>query len=235
MKKIFSSLFIVLLITGCSANYNLTIESSLNVNENINIIGDDRFKIDGNYTVDTMYDTILNTYSENVDKNKISNIEKYLDNNNLSIKLNNNYTNLDELSKSYYFSLIYPNNLKVTTDENIVTLNTDNNMNNLWVFMTDMEDDPLIKQLNINIKVPYVVTNNNADKVDEKNNIYTWEYNFQTTNKIISISFDKNNLHVVENKSIKILIYILIFLAIIGIGYLIYKKSQKIKNKNNKI
>ena len=107
--------------------------------------------MDESYTVDTMYDTILNTYSDSIDKTKINNVEKYLDNNNLSIKIDNSYPNSDELSKSYYFSLIYPNNFKWTTNENIITLNTDNVMNNLWVFMTDMEDDPLIKNLNIRV------------------------------------------------------------------------------------
>lgn len=235
MKKISIILFISLLLTGCSANYNLTIDQSLNINENINIVGDDRFKMDESYTVDTMYDTILNTYSDSIDKTKINNVEKYLDNNNLSIKIDNSYPNSDELSKSYYFSLIYPNNFKWTTNENIITLNTDNVMNNLWVFMTDMEDDPLIKNLNINIKVPYTVTDHNADKVDEKNNVYTWEYNFQTTNKMISISFDKNNIFVVENKTVKILIYILIGLVIAGVGYYVYRLLEKRKNKNNKI
>ncbi len=235
MKKIFILLFGILLLTGCSANYNLTVDQSLSVRENIDIIGDDRFKMNSSYTIDTMYDTILNTYSNNIDKNKINNVEKYLNNNNLSVKINNNYSNLDELSKSYYASLIYSNNFKINTNENIITLSSDNIMNNLWIFMTDMEDDPLIKNLNINIKVPYIVTNHNADKVDEKNNTYTWEYNFQTTNKIINISFDKNNIYVVENKTIKVLIYILIVLGIVGIGYFIYKLLEKNKSKNNKI
>lgn len=234
MKKIILILT-VLILTGCSANYNLDIDKSLSSNENININGDNRFKIDNNYTIDTMYETVLNTYSDILDKTKINNVEKYLDNNNLSLKINNTYSNLDELSKSYYFSLIYSNGLKSTTNENIITLSTDNVIDNLWVFMSDMEDDPLINQLSINIKVPYVVTINNADKIDEKTNTYTWEYNFQTTNKTINISFDKNNIFVPENKTKTIIIYVLIFIIILGIGYLIYRLIQKNKNKNNKI
>ena len=55
-------LFLLLLLTGCTAQYNVSIDKDLNVLEKITVLGDERFEITGSYTVDSMYLALTNIY-----------------------------------------------------------------------------------------------------------------------------------------------------------------------------
>ena len=57
-------LFLLLLLTGCTAQYNVSIDKDLNVLEKITVLGDERFEITGSYTVDSMYLALTNNYDE---------------------------------------------------------------------------------------------------------------------------------------------------------------------------
>ena len=63
-KKTIILILSLFLLTGCTINYDVTINKDLTVVENMEILGDDRFKIGSEYTVDTMYETLKETYSE---------------------------------------------------------------------------------------------------------------------------------------------------------------------------
>lgn len=234
-KKIILSILGIILLTGCSANYDVEINKDLMVKEDLSIIGDDRFNITTEYTVDTMYNTLIETYSELINDGDLDNINKYSKNNNMAISVSKTYANLTDFGKSKYIKKIYADGLTVSTKKSIVSITSGTTLDNFWLFVNGMEEDPLIGKLNVNIKVPYVVTENNADKVDKKNNIFTWSYNFQDSSKSINLEFDKNREFVSGIDTKKVIKYILYVIGILLIGFGIYKMTKNKNKKNNKV
>jgi len=226
---------ILFVVTGCTAEYNVTINKDLTVSESIQVIGDDRFKLTNEYTVDSMYNALTNTYNEIYDIVKNNIINKTSIDNNLSVNGENTYASVKEFINSDYIKILYGDGLSMKTSGNVITLSTDNTVDNLWLFIEEMDEDSLISELNVNIKLPYLVTDNNADKVDDKNNIYTWEYDFNSYDKQILLEFDKSQSFKKGIGFLTILKYVVV-IAIIGVvGYFGYKLLGGLSNKNNKI
>lgn len=226
---------IILLLTGCTAEYNVTISKDLKVEENVVVLGDDRFKITGSYTIDSIYNALINNYSDIYNIVKNNNINKYSDSGNLSASSEKSYNNLNDYVLSDYIKVLYSDGLSLKENGSVITIASDNLMDNFWLFLDDMDSDPLITELKINIKLPFVVTDHNADDVDEDSNTYTWVYNQNNASKQISIEFDKDRLFTENNILLIILKYGLFFLIIGVIVYFGYKILINNGNKNNKI
>lgn len=226
---------IILLLTGCTAEYNVTINKDLKVEENVVVLGDDRFKITGSYTIDSIYNALINNYSDIYNIVKNNNINKYSDSGNLSASSEKSYNNLNDYVLSDYIKVLYSDGLSLKENGSVITIASDNLMDNFWLFLDDMDSDPLITELKINIKLPFVVTDHNADDVDEDSNTYTWVYNQNNASKQISIEFDKDRLFTENNILLIILKYGLFFLIIGVIVYFGYKILINNGNKNNKI
>jgi len=78
MKKIIYLVFCLFVLTGCDVNYNVTINKDLTIYENLEIIGDDRFKLTNEYTLDSLYETLKETYSELIQEGDLDNVNHYL-------------------------------------------------------------------------------------------------------------------------------------------------------------
>lgn len=231
-KKIFLTIIGLVLLTGCTANYDITINKDLTVEEKFEVIGDDRFKLTADYTKDSMYDTLKETYSELITEGDLDNVKTKVVNNNLAITSNIKYNNLSDFSKSKYIKKIYSDGLTVSTDNSVITIKSEDELDNFWLFVDGMEEDPLITKLKVSIKLPYQVIDNNASKVDKKTNTYTWEYDFQDYNKRLEITFDKNKEFVYGVDTKKVIKYVIYIVIILLIGFAIYKIATS-KNKNN--
>lgn len=228
-------LFLLLLLTGCTAQYNVSIDKDLNVLEKITVLGDERFEITGSYTVDSMYLALTNNYDEIYNIVKNNSINRYSNNNKLAVSGEKSYNNLKDFVLSDYIKILYSDGLSLKEDGNIITVSSDNLMNNFWLFLDDMDSDPLIEKLEIKIKLPFVVTNNNADEVDNKSNTYTWIYDQSSASKQINLEFDKERFFDGNNIFITIVKYVFFFLVIGSILYVGYKFLIKRGSKNNKI
>ena len=119
--------------------------------------------------------------------------------------------------------------IKVTTDNNLVTIKTNG-------FLPYVEDETDVRypisNLNINIKLPYVVTSNNADSYNKKTNTYTWNINSETLDKEINLTFDKSKIYVYN-----LVMYISIaILCVIGLIIALIVFHLRKRNKtNNKV
>lgn len=234
-NKIIICLITIMLLTGCTANYNVTINKDLTVEENFEVIGDDRFKLTSGYTEDSMYSALKETYSELITEGDLDDIKTKIVNNNLTITSNIKYNNLNDFANSKYIKKIYKDGLKVSTDRSVVSITSINELDNFWLFVNGMEEDPLINKLKVSIKIPYEVISNNATSVDKKTNTFTWEYDFQDYDKSIEITFDKNKefIYGVDTKKVtKYIVYIILLGLVIFAIYKVYKNKNK---KNNKI
>ena len=232
IKKIIFVIVLCFLITGCaSVDYNINIQKDLTVIEEVNISATkDYFD---NFYMNLPITIVNEAYNSFwMDSVKENNYKYELRKNNRpypSVYVSKKYNSLAEWSDKTIFKNQSFEDVVISNKENLMTIKSIN----FLPYVDDQTDIRFsISDLVINIKLPYVVTNSNADKINERTNTYTWLINEKTEDKVIDITFDKTKIYVYNYYmyiSLLILILIIIVLIIIIIRY-------RIKNKtNNKI
>ncbi len=205
----------VLLLSGCSFEYNVEITpDNIGESNNIYIENVNKSNIEKN-----VYDLILKyvgSFDElGVEKSKII---KKNDIYGMSFYRNFNFSDYKNLST---FSLCY-DNYKIVNNGNRVVIATSKEFK---CFDKFEELDDVI----INITTDLDVISSNADYVD--NNKYTWFINKDNANdKSISFIFDNNRKIKIE-KSIGAFGIVVISLLVIGIIVIIIRLRGKRKNK----
>ena len=235
MKKIILLVIFLLLLTGCaSVDYSLDIEKDLSVVENVKISATKDY-------FESFYKNLPITIVREAYNNE--ELMKPLKDNNYDYNLKNEYPYPNVYVKKKYTSLdIYQNttvfkgqvfnNINVVKKDNLITINaTDFIKYNLEDSDGELGGSFPVSELIINIKVPYVVTDSNADSVDKKNNIYKWVVNEKTEDKEIKLTFDKNRIFISNLNAIVAMIIIII----IVIGLIVYFGRVYYKNKNNNL
>lgn len=219
MKKIIMLVTILLVLTGCTAKYSITINEDLTVIEEASLAGTSEF-----------YETYYKSTKKNVLKMLIDSYKDILDANNYEyklveeeepfVKVQNKYDNVrDYIEKTILFN-DYFDTVKYIEDGNIKKIETEG-------YYPNNPEDPNrfdIKELEISITCPYKVINNNAKRVNKKTN--TYYFDLFKDNKIIfeydsSKKFDPNE---------GVLVKLLIILGIVVVGWL----TVIMKNKKNK-
>lgn len=219
MKKIIkyiSIIFILILLTGCSGNYNVIINSDLSVNEELELTIDNEYgqyqktlsifeknNIDkDNYDVNVEDDEIKIKYNE-----KFDSIEQYISNSKVYKQLINNI----QLNRNNDYIDIY-------VDENLKIKNKYTNING-----TNLVDLDVIQ---VNITNPFKVVLTNADMIND--NVYTWSITKDDISKKIQMQF-KPKLDVFPIKPVVVGIVILISSTILIYNLLKrYKGRQRI-------
>ena len=215
--KIFIIGILLILVTGCSGNYNLKINDNMSIDEELYLTIDS-----GNNT----YTKTLKIFKENNIPEK--DYEVVLSDNNVRITYNKKYDSIEEYllnSKIYhqiideiqfnksnsYIDLYVNQKLKLSNDNGIKTNGTN---------LTDLD------VLQINIENPFDVNFSNAEIVND--NVYTWTIKKGDTEKKIQMQF-KPSLNVFPYKQVAVLsATIICSLIIIFTIYVRYKKRQKI-------
>ncbi len=233
MKK-FILLLIPFILTGCaSVQYNLKIDKELTINEEVNITATKDY-FDGFY-MDLPITIVQEAYNNQTFNNilKDHNYSYELKKDNLpypSVFVQKKYNSLNEYVNDTVFNNQVFDKISITTKDNYITLKT----NNFIKYDSDDGDGSLdrfsISDLYFNITIPYVVTDNNADKYKASTNTYTWVIDEKTEDKEIKITFDKTRIYI-YNIGLYISIGIAILLIIIGIC-LILKMRRKNKKMN---
>lgn len=233
MKKNILVLIIPFLLTGCaSVKYDLTISKDLTITENVNLSA----------TVEH-----FNSYYKNLPRTVVE--QYYNDQELMSIFKNNNYSydmiiydtvypyvlvnkkynSLNEYSNNTVFKNQSFKDIITITNDNLITIKTED----FLPYVIDEDNDRYpISILKVNIKLPFVVVENNADIVDKKTNTYTWSIDSTTKEKEISITFDKDRIYI-YNLVMYISMIILIILIIILIIVII--KIVKKNKRNNRL
>ena len=187
MKKIkyILVLFIIILLTGCSGTYNLTINKDFSVDEKLEL------KVDRN---DETYNRTLNLFKNNKipsDKYKVS-----VTKNNVEIKYNEKYNSIEEYiinSKLYHqffdnIDYTYKEGKIQLFGESIMYLDKSNSNN--------LINNYNISMLNVNIDTPFKILYSNSDS--KTDNTLTWKLDNNTKEKNISMIFDveksRNNI-----------------------------------------
>lgn len=220
MKKIklISLLAIIFIVTGCEANYNLTIEKDKMI-ETVDFFADNT-KANSNI-IKTYLDGDLMAYYD-LDSKMPRNYEKKgIDSKNkVGLNLSYEYSD-DNLQKSALLNMCYYNKNIIKTDDTLI-ITTDGKA---MCFYKDGQKT--LDKLTINIKSNFKVLENNADKIED--DVYTWyitDENYQ--NHPINLKVDLTS----EKKDYTFIIISLcvlggLILAAISVLVFVYIKNRQ--------
>lgn len=190
MKKIkfLILLVLVIILTGCKGEYNLTINNDLSISENVNLYIENK---------DDAYEKTLELFeNNNIDdlKYNVSQNEEYV-----NIKYNEEFSNFEDyILNSKFYSRLFKNedfkkNTKGMSYKGLANLklddNTDSSVLNNSYYITDLK---------INLKTPFVIKDSNADSIGDKT--LSWIISEDDTFKNISFRLNylkTNNLYIV--------------------------------------
>lgn len=229
LRRIVLIIAITLTLTGCvNADYNLTINKDLSVLENVNISATKEY-FDSFYMNLPVTIVEENYNSDWINPLKENNYKYELRKNNYpypSVFVEKKYNNLNEYSQKTVFLEQSFEDLIIKTNNNLYQIQTVN----FLPYVEDQTDEGFpISNLSINIKLPFVVTESNADKIDKSTNTYTWIIDEETKDKEINITFDKSKIYI-YNISWYISLIIIIVISIVTLIIVIINVK---KNKNN--
>lgn len=207
---------LLLLVTGCSGNYNVKINEDMSVNEELYLTIENK---------EGLYQKTLKIFNDNNIKEK--DYEVVLSDDNLKITYNASYNSIEEyiLNSKVYHQLI--DNIELNKSNNYVDLYVNEklklsnfNMKQNGTNLTDLD------VLQVNIENPFEVNFSNAELVTD--NVYTWTIKNGDIEKNIQMQF-KPSLDIFPYRQVIVLSVVIICFVIIGVSiYIRYKKSQKI-------
>lgn len=228
--KIFLILLTVVLLSGCSVEYNLTINEDSSVNEKV-VAKEitNRMKIntglDKKESVYYLYDMFNR---EDLDTN-------------LTYKTEKNYTiatvtgfhdSVEAYAQNFKSDVI--KEINYTEKNNIVTLQ----FNQDEILSSTASRAPIYDEITINIEVPFKVVDSNA--YESNRDVYTWKIKKDQKVQKMYISYDKTNLkksrilsignnqYNIKYAYVAIVIILLILTIIVAIVYVNNRKNNKI-------
>lgn len=215
--KIFIIGILLILVTGCSGNYNLKINDDMSINEELYLTIDNS---------NNAYTKTLKIFKEN--NIPEDDYEVVLSDNNVRITYNKKYDSIEEylLNSKVYHELI--DEIQFNKSNNYIDLYVNqklkvSNDNGIKMNGTNLID---LDVLQINIENPFDVNFSNAEIVND--NVYTWTIKKGDTEKKIQMQF-KPSLNIFPYKQVAVLSTVIVcILIIIFTIYGRYKKRQKI-------
>ena len=214
--KIFIIGILLILVTGCSGNYNLKINDDMSIDEELYLTIDN---------TNNTYTKTLKIFKENNISEK--DYEVVLSDNNVRITYNKKYDSMEEyiLDSKIYHELIDEIQFNKSNDYIDLYVNqklklSNDNIKSNGTNLVDLD------VLQINIENPFSVNYTNAEIVND--NVYTWTIKKGDIEKKIQMQF-KPSLNVFPYKQVAVLSTVIICsLIIIFTIYRRYKKRQKI-------
>lgn len=232
MKKLIILVTLLLFLSGCEIKYNLLITDEEKIKETISVNIPNETIANYNMSIPEFLDYYSNIYQQNEGYENF-NITSKEGKSISSITAVREYGSLDEYKNSYSFKSLF-NTATIERIGKYVSFTTSDNL-----FLQSIKNDELVesseanKTYEISIKFYNEVANHNADKVDKKNNIYTWKINKNTTKDTIyfkigpDVRYDVMIMDYIQNNLFSIIIIGGIFIFIIVLSLYFYIKVKK--------
>ena len=241
MLRIFNRLKIllimVILLTGCTARYNITINNDTDLKESLDIIENDKNKF--NLEDKELYDTTLKEYLETdlkwptpvyidseenpIEPKKIDNIEYYK-------KTNKSNDNLLDINYTFDFKNINYDKSNIVNTCYEYKFDSKNNIIN-FTTTSDFkcfDKYKLLDSVEFNLNTICSVKNSNYDK--KIDNTYTWTISKNNLNKKISFTLDCNK-EKKENFNLSIIVIACSYVFIILFLILMLRIVFALKNR----
>lgn len=228
MKKIKLILFIcmIFVLTGCSLEYNLTINEDNSINEKV-VASEktNKMKTLTRLNEDESVNYLFNMFKRNNEK---INISSKSESGLTTATATTNHESIEDYSNKFTSDVF--EKAIVTKNNGIVTLT----INQSEMLSKSSSNSLIYDDIKVNIIVPFKVIDHNADKV--YGNTYTWQINKDEDLKNIKISYDesklKNSLNLKLNEKTYNINYGIIIISVIIVLLLIsllvvYKKNKK--------
>lgn len=230
IKKIIIVL-IMIISTGCTIKYDIEITEDKRINENIEVVEKNEiFKkigTDNKSYIDMMYDI----YNENI-LYKSYNYKKIIDNNDSGISAKKEYKSFDEYLNHNDIRKTIFRFTNIEEENGIITYSA-THLRYEEIFNENETNFPY-DTIEITIKLPFEVTETNADTINKEDGKYTWIINKNTKASEIKISF-KNKISIdnkikkyFKNKILPITISASILFLIFIILFINHKRVNKI-------
>lgn len=216
MKK-WILLLLILVVTGCSANYNLTITNEsvledLSLSSSKSEIDNDIFKLATSHDLN-----VYNDSSEVYEMSDDSSLDDYI----ASYKYKHD---ISKYAGSFVLNRCFIRQNYTVNNKDYFMIETGPSF-----YCIDMEDDLFVDEVRVNITTKLEVLDNNADVIN--GNVYTWIIdgsNYKNKPISIKIKKDKSVSAKTKNSSIFIVIIALVLVVLFGFGI-----SYFIKYKNS--
>lgn len=192
-NKIILLILVTLLFSGCSVKYNLNINDDLSVNEKV-IASENSYTLKTNTGQDPKIaaNSLYELYKIKGVKYNISTNEN---NGETITKVSTTFDSLEDYSN--YFKSDIVKEVNITKQGSYITLEYKQD-----VPLTDYSSKSLIyDSIEVNIDIPFKVTENNADSIN--GNTYTWNIEKNGKLKDIKVTFNKDETN--TSKKINIL------------------------------
>lgn len=230
IKKSVLIFIFIIIMTGCSAEYNLNINKELFVEESVTI-KESIFNIrKQELNVDFFIDYNIEKYSSNKDYSMYV-YEKQVDSNKAEVTGIATYLDFLNYKKESILIKEMFSAFNILNEGSIYTFGYKvKNKEDINIFKEDELYSSLFNDLTINIKLPFRVISSNADSINIDAGIYTWKYSKDDIVKDINIEFDVNKTKIGKTKQGLYFLsgFVIIILALVGYAYYKYKSNNRI-------
>lgn len=221
MKKNLILLFIVFLLSGCTVDYQLTIDKDGKVSEDTRAMEDKEFfKEYSKSSIGRVVGFLIDPYSEELNKNNY-NTNTIINSDTGGANLSKQYDSVEDYSKNTKLVSQFSDKVIYKEDGSKVTLSVKGKLSD----QEQNQDKFPIDSATIIIELPFEVTENNADKIVGRKYVWNLESGKE---KEIKIVYNKNKI--AKDNENNIVIYVLIgavVLIIIGIIAVFNIKSKR--------
>lgn len=230
MKKKIWILLLVLLLTGCKADYNLKINFGGNVIESGSIYIDSNLLGKGNNSSDykEYLTQILKKYGADVYRTKI----KFKSGNYIGFHFYHRYTNLNGYINQTPVTNILYNNILSENNDGYVTIRS-SEQSKIAEYHNLISDIPTnVEGIKVSISLPYKVVKHNATNIDAVNNKYTWILMSGMANDNIILDYRDTELYTTNPLYLARFVSPYVYISI-GLIVVVLIMTAIIKNKLN--
>ncbi len=227
-KKIFL-IFIGLLIlcSGCTAEYTLTVHDDFKVTESFTAMEDaDFYNQYKSSSVQKVIGFILEPNLEYLNSNKYQ-VDQIINKKDAGVKVEKTYDSITDFKEKSEVTKQIANDWSYVDNGDTITLSIKGVLNQ---DEQDQDGRYVIDNLKINIVVPFEVTNHNADS--SNNNTYSWTLDEENNEKELTITFNKKK-KVDKGEEPPYIIFGIIIVIVLIIGIAIYSIIESNKHRNN--
>lgn len=191
------------LLAGCTVDYNIVIDSKNRVKENI-VINIPNNKLLGDKSPKKELNRKINDYKKIPSYNHYE-FKTKVKNDYSIVNIKSNYENLEAYADSPILNDLYEN-ITIIENKNYTIFKTVGSYNYDYLYGTISEPigpvgERPMKDVSVTIQLHNKLIESNADSVDEKNNVYTWNFSPDQTSKFIYIKYSNEKRYDVIIKS----------------------------------